>query len=133
MAKVVCIDSLAYFAGNVLPERNEASISWDTDIAEARPFKASAAQAFADKTPTWKSWSVSLDGFYDDSSDTVVSAAINNTRGMIIIYPTRANMTNYWYGYAYLTNVEHGINSEDYSTLSVEAEGDGTLTWINNA
>ena len=116
----------------MLPERNDASVSWDTDIAEARPFKASASVAFADKTPTWKSWSASLDGFYDDASDTVVDAAIANTRGMLIIYPSRANMTNYWYGYAYIANVEHGITSEDYSSLSCEAEGDGTLTWVNN-
>jgi len=132
MAKKVCIDALVYFNGAVLPERNETSVSWDTDIAEARPFKATAAEAFADKAPTWKSWSASLDGFYDDSDDSVVTAAINNTRGMLIVYPTRSNMTNYWYGYAYIVNVEHGITSEDFSTLSCEAEGDGTLTWINN-
>jgi len=132
MAKVVCIDALVYFNGDVLAERSDATVSWDTDIAEARPFKASAAEAFADKAPTWKSWSASLEGFYDDADDALVTAAIDNTRGMLIIYPTRANMTNYWYGYAYIANVEHGINSEDFSSLSGEAEGDGTLTWINN-
>ena len=132
MSKVVCIDALVYFGAVVLPERNETSVSWDTDIATARPFKASAAVAFEDKQPTWKSWSASLDGFYDDSDDTIVTNAINNTQGMLIVYPTRANMTNYWYGNAYLVNMEHGINSEDFSTLSTEAEGDGQLTWVNN-
>jgi len=132
MAKRVCIDALVYFGGDMLAERSDATVSWDTDIVEARPFKASAAQAFADKTPTWKSWSATLDGYYDDADDALVTAAINNTRGMLIVYPTRADQTKYWYGYAYIANVEHGINSEDYSTLSGEAEGDGTLTWINN-
>ena len=131
MSKKVCIDALVYFGGAVLSERSDATVSWDTDIAEARPFKASAALAFADKAPTWKSWSASLDGFYDDADSTLVDNAISNTEGMLIIYPTRSSMTKYWYGNAYIANVEHGINTEDFSTLSAEAEGNGTLTWID--
>lgn len=132
MAKIVCIDALIYFGSDVLAERSDATISWDTDIAEGRPFKASAALAFADKTPTWKSWSSSLEGFYDDADSVLVAAAIENTRGLLIVYPTRADMAKYWYGYAYIANVEHGINSEDYSSLNAEAEGDGALTWITD-
>lgn len=131
MAKVVCVDALVYFAGTELPERNEATVSWDTDVAEARPFVASISVAFADKLPTWKDWSVSLSGYYDDSDDTIVDAAIAGTTGTIIVYPTRANMTNYWYGTAFLVSIEHTVQSEDYSELNCEAEGSGALTWVN--
>jgi hypothetical protein len=132
MAKQVCIDALVYFNAAVLAERSDATISWDTDIAEARPFKSSPANAFADKSPTWKSWSASLEGFYDDADNALVTAAINNTQGMLIVYPTRADMNKYWYGNAYIVNVEHGINSEDFSSLNAEAEGTGTLTWATD-
>ena len=72
------------------------------------------------------------EGYYDDSDDTVVDAAIAGTTGTIILYPTRANMTNYWYGTAFLVSVEQTITSEDYSELNCDAEGSGALTWINN-
>jgi len=36
MAKVTCVDALVYWGGNTLPERNEASISWSTDVATAK-------------------------------------------------------------------------------------------------
>lgn len=132
MAKIVCVDALVYFAGTILPERNEATVSWDTDVAEARPFVDSLSVAFSDKQPTWKDWSVSLSGYYDDTDDTVVDAAIAGTTDTIIVYPTRANLTNYWYGTAFLASVEQTVTSEDYSELGCEAEGSGALTWINN-
>ena len=132
MSKKVCIDALVYFNGEVLLERSDATISWDTDIAEARPFKPTPAEAFADKAPTWKSWSSSIEGFYDDADNTLINAAIDNTQGELIVYPTRSDMNKYWYGQAYIVNVEHGINSEDFSTLNAEAEGTGTLTWATD-
>ena len=131
MAKIVCVDALIYWNGAVFAERNDASISQDVDIAEAKPFVASMSAAYATKTPTWKSWSCSLNGYYDDTDNTVQNAVSAGTVAQLVVYPTRANLTNYWYGNATPNSVEQSIGSEDYSELNCDMDGSGQLTWIN--
>lgn len=131
MAITVCVDALVYWNGSVLPNRNEASISQSADVAEAKPFVTSISSAYATKTPTWKSWTVSFNGYYDDTDDTLQNAIRQGTVGQVIIYPTRTNLTNYWYGQAFATSCEQSINAEDYSEMNAEFEGSGVLAWIN--
>lgn len=131
MAKIVCVDALVYWAGAVFTERNDASVSIDVDIAEARPFVANMAAAYAAKTATWKSWTASLSGYYDDTNNAVQNAIRDGTTAQLVIYPSRADLTAYWYGNALVSSVEHGITSEDYSELNAEFEGSGALTWHN--
>src|SRR5512146_195824 len=100
MAKQVCVDALVYFKATVLPERNDASITIDVDIAEAKPFVASMAVAYATKTPTWKTWSATLNGYWDDNDDSLQNSIKNGDVGQLIVYPTRSNLQNYWYGQA---------------------------------
>lgn len=130
MGKVTCVDAAVYWGGSLLPERNEASISWTTDVATAKTFVASLGVAFASKSPTWKDWNVQLNGYYDDSSTTVIDDAIAGTTKQIVIYPTRANTSNYWYGNAFLADLDTTINTDDYCELNVKAEGTDTLTFI---
>ncbi len=131
MAKQVCVDALVYFKGAALPERNDASITIDVDIAEAKPFVANMASAYASKTPTWKTWSASLNGYWDDSDDSLQNSIKDGDVAQLVIYPTRSNLNNYWYGTATMSSFEQSINSEDYSELNCDFEGSGTLTWIS--
>lgn len=113
-----------------MPERNEATVSWDVDIAEARPFVPTAADAFVAQTATWKSASVSLAGYYDDADFSIIDTAINNTKATLLVYPTRQQTTKYWKATVVINSLEHVINSEDYAELNVEASVDGKLEFI---
>lgn len=131
MALQICIDALIYWNGAVLANRNDVSISQDVAIAEAKPFVASVSVAYATKTPTWKNWKMSVKGYYDDTDSTVQNAIKNGTVGQIVVYPTRTDVTAYWYGQAFVTNAPQNINSNEYSTLDSDFEGSGVLTWVN--
>ncbi len=131
MAMTVCVDALVYWNGAALPSRNETSVKQSADVAEAKPFVASVAQAYATKMPTWKSWTVTLNGYYDTLDDTVQNAIKNGTVAQIVIYPTRTDLANYWSGSAFCTSADMTINSSDYAELNAEFEGTGVLTWTN--
>lgn len=131
MSKIVCIDALVYLGGSVLPERNEASISFDVDIAEARPFVASASQAFVNKAATWKDATISLSGWYDNANFDAIDDAISGLTQTFVIYPTRSALTQYWKGNVVINSLEHTITSEDYSELNLEGSVDGALTFVH--
>jgi hypothetical protein len=131
MALTVCVDALVYWNGAHLPNRNEASINQSAEVAEAKPFVASISVAYSSKTPTWKTWTVTYNGYYDDTDDTLQNAIKQGTVGQVVIYPTRTNLTNYWYGQAFSSKVNQTINATDYSEMNADFEGSGILTWIN--
>lgn len=131
MALQVCVDALIYWGGTVLDFRNNATISQTTEVAEAKPFVSSIANAFPTKTPTWKSWTCKLDGYYDDQDNTVQNAVRDGVTKQIVVYPTRTNLTNYWYGDAFCNSVEAGITPEGYGTINAEFTGSRNVTWIN--
>ena len=131
MALTICIDALVYFNGAALANRNEASIKQSADVAEAKPFVANIASAYATKIATWKTWSVSFNGYYDDTDDTLQNTIRDGTVAQVVIYPTRTNVSNYWYGQAFTKSCDQSINPNDYSSMNAEFEGSGKLTWIN--
>lgn len=131
MSKIVCVNALVYLGGTALTERNEASISFDVEIATARPFVASVGQAFTHKAATWKDASVSLSGWYDDADFTLIDTAISGTRQRMLIYPTRDDMAKYWSAYVVINSLEHGITAEDFSELNIEADVDGAPVFVH--
>jgi hypothetical protein len=131
MAKIVCLDALIYLDNAVFPERNEASVSFDIDIAEARPFVASAALAFVNKAATWKDASVSLNGYYDSVYYTAIDDAIDGGTYALKVYPTRSDLTKYWSCDIVISSLEHTITSEDFSELNIEGSVSGALTFVH--
>jgi hypothetical protein len=115
---------------NPIAERNEFTISISVDIAEHRVFVASLADAWVGKARTWMDWNGSLRGFYDDADDTIFDTMVQGDVIMLRFYSTRSDLTRYWEGSAVLTNVEHGVTTEDFATLSVDFEGIGELTRV---
>lgn len=112
---------------NTLPERNEFSISISVDVAEHKPFVASIAAAWVEKARTWMNWNGSLSGYYDDADDTIFDTMVAGQTVKLRFYVSR-NGASYWQGDAILTSVEHGVNTDDFATLSVDFEGQGALT-----
>lgn len=112
-----------------LPERNEYSISIDVEVAEHKVFKPSLAEAWVGKARTWMDWSGSLNGYYDDANTSIFSTVVAGAVVKIKITPQRAVATKFWSGDALLTSVEMTGNTDDFSTLSVDMEGVGALTF----
>lgn len=131
MALTVCVDALVYWNGAALANRNEATVNQSAEVAEAKPFVASISVAYSSKTPTWKTWTVTFNGYYDDTDSTVQNAIKDGTVGQVVIYPTRTNLTNYWYGTAFCSKANQSVNATDYSSMDADFEGSGVLTWIN--
>lgn len=114
-----------------LPERNEFSINIRVDTAEHKIFVESLADAWANKARTWMAWSGSLNGYYDDSDDTIFDAVVAGEEVMLRFYDSRNAPSKYWQGTAILTTVEHSTGTDDYATLSVEFEGQGALARVS--
>jgi hypothetical protein len=129
MAKIVCVDALVYWNSALLSERNEATVNQDVTVAEAKPFVASMSLAYAAKTPTWKTWTCTLNGYYDDADNSLQNAIAAGTKGTLLVYPTRTSVTHFWSGTAFVRTCKHGVNPNDYSTLDCDFEGDGVVVW----
>jgi Phage tail tube protein len=114
-----------------VPERNEFTISINVDAAEHKVFVASLADAWVEKNRTWMSWSGSLQGYYDDASDLIFDTVVAGNTIKIRFYDTRNDNSKYWQGDAILTSVEHGTTTDDFSSLSVDFEGQGALTRVS--
>ena len=141
MAAIVGIDALVQIAPDVagspgawvsIAERNEFSISISVDAAEHKVFVATLSDAWIEKARTWMSWSGSLSGYYDDAQDEIFNKVVAGQTIWLRFYDSYdRKSTAYWQGPAILTNVEHSTNTDDFSTLNVDFEGQGALTRTN--
>jgi hypothetical protein len=138
MAAIVGIDARVDFSTdggsiwNPIPERNEFSININVDSAEHKVFVASLADAWIEKARTWMSWSGSLSGYYDDADDTIFDTVVAGNVIKIRFYDSRNVATKYWEGDAILTSVDHSTGTDDFSTLSVDFEGQGALDRVTS-
>jgi len=136
MAAVVGIDARidiafaasGYSTWSPLTERNEFSININVDSAEHKIFVASLASAWVEKARTWMSWSGSINGYYDDASNTIFNTVVAGETVKLRFYTSLRQTGKYWEGLAVLTSVEHSVGTDDFATLSVEFEGQGALT-----
>lgn len=117
---------------NPIPERNNFTISINVDTAEHKVFVATLADAWIEKARTWMAWSGSLDGYYDDADDSIFTTMVAGDTIDLRFYDSRAATTKYWQGSAVLTSVEHSTGVDDYSTLSVDFEGQGALSRVTS-
>ncbi len=137
MAAIVGIDArVDYSVDNgtnwlTFTERNEFTISISVEVAEHRVFVQSLADAWVSKARTWMAWSGSMQGYYDDANDAIFDTMVAGETIKLRFYDTRSDTSRYWEGNAILTNVEHGTGTDDFSTLSVDFEGQGPLSRVS--
>jgi predicted secreted protein len=132
MTALVGVDARVDWSTNgttwtALAERNEFTISVRVDVAEHKVFVASLADAWRNTARTWMAWSGSLSGYYDDADDTIFEKIVAGEVIYLRFYDTRSDTNKYWEGQVILTNMEHSTGTDDYSTLSVDFEGQGAL------
>lgn len=132
MAKIVGRNALVYFGGDVMPNRNNTTITYNQEMQEARVYQAAASGNYwADQIPGFSSWTVSLDGYYDDA-DSLVTDTLNSaaTSQQVVVYESRGNLSRYWYGQVLVDSFTEQVGVDDVITLNVSGTGTGPLTRI---
>jgi len=130
MAKILGINALAYIGGTEIPQRNEWSLNISRELQEARVFQsASAGASWVDQIAGFRSWTGSMNGYYDDSSETLVGYAIgagSTAVAPLLLYESRADLTNYWYGLAWF-EVSESTSVDGFVEINIDFTGDGAL------
>jgi hypothetical protein len=130
MAKIVGRNALVYVAGTEVPNRNSVTINFDREISEARVFQnVVAGGPWSDQIPGFRTWTVEINGYYDDADDVVLSQINADAAQLVVAYESRENLGRYWYGYAWFTLSEE-IGVDDVVTLNMSGTGTGALTRI---
>jgi len=71
--------------------------------------------------------SFTFSGFYDDTEDTIFSAADAAAGVNVYLYPDAANApTKYWYGTAYIDITEVGVDAAGANTIAGSGQAAGT-------
>jgi len=130
MAKILGINALCYIDGAEVPQRNEWSLNVSRELIEARVFQgSSASESWVDQAAGFKSWSGSMNGFYDDASEDIVDFTVgtdSGSRARLHLYEDRGTLTNYWYGLAWF-EMSQTTNTDGFVELNVDFTGDGVL------
>lgn len=128
MAKILGTNALVYVGGVEFPQRNSWSLSVSRELREARVFQSGSASAsWVDNSGSFKSWSGSLGGYYDDASDLAVTHTVNSvSRTTIHLYENRNTLSRYWYGWAWF-EFSQDTPADDFVEVSVDFTGDGPL------
>lgn len=128
MAKILGTNALVYVGGVVFPQRNSWSLSISRELREARVFQAGgAAASWVENAGSFRSWSGSLGGYYDDADDTAVSNVVGSvSRTSILLYENRNTLTRYWYGLAWF-ELSQDTPADDFVEISADFTGDGPL------
>jgi hypothetical protein len=131
MAKILGINALCYIGGVEVPQRNEWSLNISRELQEARVFQAATAAAtWVDQTAGFRSWSGSMNGYYDDNSEVVngwVVGSNSTGRGALLLYENRSELTSYWYGLAWFESSQT-TGVDGFVELNIDFTGDGALT-----
>lgn len=130
MAKIVGRNALLYIGGTEAPNRNSYTINFDRELAEARVFQdVVAGGPWAEQIPGFRTWTVEVNGYYDDAEDVILGQINADAQQLVVAYESRENLGRYWYGYAWFTLSEE-VNVDDVVTLNMSGTGTGPLTRI---
>lgn len=135
MAKIVGINAMIYINNAELPSRNAWSLNITRELQEARVFQAVNTSGYwVDQSSGFKSWSGSLNGYYDDSSAVITGLSVgtgSNARAWIHLYENRATLSAYWYGAAWI-EANESVSPDGFAELNVDFTGDGQLFRYGN-
>lgn len=131
MAKISGRNAAVYVGGNVISQANQWSINVTRELSEARVFSGTtAADSWTDQIGGVRSWSGSINAYYDDSDESIVTVSANATaRQPLYLYETRADTGTYWYGFAWF-DMDESTSVDDVITLNMSFTGDGALTRV---
>lgn len=121
-------DALVYVSATELTGGNAWNINVDTDSIVTNQF----GDTWKKRTVGQSDWSGSLTAWDQGDQKILATAATSQTSVALIIYPDRADMTNYYYG-----NAIFGMRTAGGVTAAVNKDGDfvgdDTLTVVGFA
>ena len=128
MAKIGGENALAYIGGTEVAERNSWSIDITRELREAKVFQdADAGASWVENDSGFKSWSGSIDGYYDNATETIVGVTAGSTLATIVLlYEDRNLLTSYWYGVAFF-DMSESVSTDGYAELNSSMTGTGAL------
>jgi len=131
MPKIIGRNAFVYVGGKAAPERNQVTINLNREMQEARVFASDAAgDSWTDQIPGFKSWTITINGYYDDANLAIHDAWASNNAQMVYVYESRSATSKYWYGEAFFTLTEE-IGVDNVITLNLSGTGTGPLTRKN--
>lgn len=132
MAKIIGRNALVYIGGAVAPNRNQVTINFNRELQEARVFQDEVAGGpWSDQVPGFRSWTIAINGFYDDSSDVILQYINAVGPQHVVVYEQRTSLTKYWYGLAYFT-INEEIGVDNIVTVNLSGTGTGALGRFQN-
>jgi hypothetical protein len=128
MAKIGGENALVYLGGTEVPQRNSWSIDVTRELREAKVFQGGAAGAsWVENSAGFKSWSGSLDGYYDNADETLVAGSVQATaEEIVLLYEDRGTLTRFWYGVAFL-DMSETVGADGFVDLNTSMTGTGAL------
>jgi hypothetical protein len=134
MAKILGINALAYINGIEIPERNEWSLSIKRELQEARVFQAATAgSSWVDQSAGFRSWSGSLNGYFDNAVSAEAQSLVYLSIGhfstastYMLLYESRATLKQYWYGIAWF-EISQTTGVDNFVELNCDFTGNGAL------
>lgn len=131
MSKIIGLNALIYIGGIAaeVPQRNSWSLNVTRELLEARVFSAvGAGSAWVEQEGGFRSWSGSVDGYYDDGDETLVDTIVGAGAGKkyMWLYEDRDTATNYWYGEAWF-DIDQTVSVDGYAELSATFTGTGQI------
>ena len=130
MSKVTGRNALVYIGGQVGPNKNKVTLSFNRELQEARIFQdVVPGGPWVDNIPGFRSWSCEVNGYYDDVDQVQFSPVNTLTSQQVVIYESRTNLARYWYGNCWFT-ISEEIDVNNIVTISAKGTGDGILTRI---
>ena len=130
MAKITGRNAYVYVGGDIMPNRNQVTLSFNREMQEARTFQpVTSGGPWSEQIPGYRTWTVNINGFYDDADDSPLSVMNAAAAQQVVVYESRATLTRYWYGNAYFTVTEE-IGVDNIVTVNLSGTGTGTLTRI---
>lgn len=130
MGKVTGRNALVYIGGVAAPNKNSITINYDRELQEARVFGDPVAGGpWVENIPGFRSWTVEINGYYDDASQDAFTPMNATAALQIVAYESRANLGRYWYGSAWFSMTEE-IGVDNVVTVNISGTGDGVLTRI---
>ena len=117
------INGLIYVAATELSESNSWRLAITSDLADGEIFGGT----FRERDKGVSDWSGNITGFLQTDSKLIETAALAATSTTILLYPNRADLTDYYSGNAFFgANIE--VGSRALEARGGDFVGDGTLT-----
>ena len=118
------INGLVYVSGTELEGAFSFNINPTTETAVYRLFGSTWLNRVAGPSD----WTGSIEGVFDQESNTVVDMVVARAAVPVLLYPKRSDLTTYWAGSCIFESAPHSAPGDNVVGWTSDFSGDGELT-----